>query len=48
MCKWFEGLKKKYKRLLLIAAIAVVVGLLKGAGSAAGADIYEMVRSMYS
>ncbi|MFC9736040.1 hypothetical protein ACFWG5_34655 [Streptomyces hydrogenans] len=41
---WF----KKYKRLLLIAAIVVMVGLLKGAATAAGAELYELARSMYS
>ncbi|MGW9454341.1 hypothetical protein [Streptomyces sp. NPDC055632] len=41
---WFN----KYKRLLLITLIIVMVALLKGAATAAGADIYAMVRSMYS
>ncbi|MET7903884.1 hypothetical protein ABZS86_21530 [Streptomyces sp. NPDC005355] len=41
---WF----KQYKPLLLVVAIALMVGLLKGAATAAGADIYEMLRSMYS
>ncbi|MFJ4868594.1 hypothetical protein [Streptomyces sp. NPDC088757] len=48
MDKLFEWLRKRYKRLLLLAVIVVMFGLLKGAATAAGEDIYAMVRSKYS
>ncbi|MCZ0978767.1 hypothetical protein O1L60_04485 [Streptomyces diastatochromogenes] len=47
MRKWFDGFKKRYKRLLLLAVTVMMVGLLKGAATAAGEDIYAMVCSKY-
>ncbi|MFJ9319409.1 hypothetical protein [Streptomyces globisporus] len=44
---WFKG-KKRYKQLLALAAVAVIVGLLRGAAAEAGAEIYTSLRSMYS
>ncbi|MEU6736180.1 hypothetical protein ABZ929_23825 [Streptomyces physcomitrii] len=43
----FEG-NKKYKSLLMLAVVVVMIGLLKGAAAEAGADLYEMLRNMYS
>ncbi|WP_157875567.1 hypothetical protein [Streptomyces sp. CNQ431] len=44
---WFKG-NKKYKSLLMLAVITVMIGLLKGAAAEAGADLYEVMRNTYS
>ncbi|MFD7980194.1 hypothetical protein [Streptomyces sp. NPDC059071] len=40
--------KKPYKKLLVLAAIIVMVALLKGAAAEAGADLYKVIRNTYS
>jgi hypothetical protein len=44
---WFKG-NKKYKSLLMLAIVTVMIGLLRGAAAEAGADLYDLLRSMYS
>ena len=38
----------RLESLLMLAVITVMIGLLKGAAAEAGADLYEVMRNMYS
>ncbi|GAA2770274.1 hypothetical protein [Streptomyces showdoensis] len=44
MRSWFERRKRLFRRLLVLAAIAVMVGLLKGAATEAGQELYRAAR----